>query len=98
MSQNKSSPTAPTTAEGGSFEQKLAELEQLVEQLESGQLELAESLQHFRQGVELGSQCRAMLDQAQQVIEQVLSSANDGSDSRAGSPFNPDSEHDERSD
>ena len=94
VSQKKSSQTTPVVAEGGSFEQKLAELEQLVEQLESGQLELAESLQRFRQGVELGSQCRAMLDEAQQVIEQVVSSTNDANDT---GPLSPDSERGETS-
>lgn len=73
MTQKKSSQNAKPASEDASFEQKLTDLEQLVEQLESGQLELAESLQRFRQGVELGGQCRAMLDEAQQVIEQLVS-------------------------
>ncbi|GAB4170137.1 MAG: exodeoxyribonuclease VII small subunit [Wenzhouxiangellaceae bacterium] len=58
------------------FEQKLAELEAIVEGLESGQLELAESLKRFERGVELARECRAMLDQAQQVIEQLSDDAS----------------------
>ena len=77
MSQKKSSPDLQPAVDRTSFEQNLADLEQLVEQLESGQLELAESLQRFRQGVELGRQCREMLDEAQQVIEQVVSQSAD---------------------
>lgn len=55
-----------------SFETTLAELESLVEQLESGELELADSLDKFKRGIELGKQCRTMLDQAQQTIDEVM--------------------------
>lgn len=57
-----------------SFEKTLAELETLVEQLESGELELADSLDKFKRGIELSKQCRAMLDQAQQTIDEVMES------------------------
>ncbi len=57
-----------------SFETTLAELETLVEQLESGELELADSLDKFKRGIELSKQCRAMLDQAQQTIDEVMAS------------------------
>ncbi len=57
-----------------SFEKTLAELETLVEQLESGELELADSLDKFKRGIELSKQCRAMLDQAQQTIDGVMAS------------------------
>lgn len=63
--QNKSQP---------SFEKTLAELEALVEQLESGELELADSLDKFKRGIELSKHCRAMLDQAQQTIDEVMAS------------------------
>lgn len=59
-------------AEQPSFEKKLEELERLVEQLESGELELADSLDKFKRGIELSKQCRAMLDQAQQTIDEVM--------------------------
>lgn len=54
-----------------SFEQQLAELEQIVEQLESGDLELADSMQKFKRGVELSQACRNMLDEAQQTVEEI---------------------------
>ena len=57
-----------------SFEKTLAELEALVEQLESGELELADSLDKFKRGIELSKQCRAMLDEAQQTIDKVMTS------------------------
>lgn len=57
-----------------SFEKTLAELETLVEQLESGKLELADSLDKFKRGIDLSKQCRLMLDQAQQTIDDVMTS------------------------
>jgi exodeoxyribonuclease VII small subunit len=54
------------------FEKALAELESLVEKLESGELALDESLADFRRGVELTRQCQAVLDRAQQSVEQLL--------------------------
>lgn len=73
MTKNASAASAPPTAADG-FERKLAELESLVEQLESGELALADALDRFRRGVELGRDCRAMLDEAQQLVDQLLSS------------------------
>lgn len=58
-----------------SFEQKLAELEGLVEQLESGELELAESLERFKTGIDLSRQCREQLDQARRTVDQVMADA-----------------------
>jgi len=55
-----------------SFEQTLAELETLVEQLESGELQLADSLEKFKRGIELSKQCRVMLDKAQQTVDEVM--------------------------
>lgn len=71
-------PSSETRPDG--FEHKLAELESLVEQLESGELELADSLQRFQRGVELSRECRRMLDEAQQTVEQVMREDGDASD------------------
>lgn len=96
MSQKKSTPSANADIEETSFEQKLADLEKLVEQLESGQLELADSLERFRQGVDLGRKCREMLDEAQQVIEQVVSRSTDqGGDQGADAATTPTTESSE---
>jgi len=54
------------------FEEALSELELLVEQLESGDLSLDQSLQQFKRGVELTRHCQGILDQAQQVVEQLV--------------------------
>ena len=57
-----------------SFEQALAELTQLVEKLESGQLSLEDSVAAFETGVKLSRRCEALLDSAEQRL-QTLSDA-----------------------
>ncbi len=66
-----------STQEAG-FEQALSELENLVEQLESGELSLDQSLQEFKRGVELTRHCQGILKKAQQNVEQLIE-ANDES-------------------
>jgi exodeoxyribonuclease VII small subunit len=61
------------------FEKSLEELEQLVEQLESGDLSLDESLKQFRRGVELTRHCQSVLERAQQTVEQLLDPADESS-------------------
>jgi exodeoxyribonuclease VII small subunit len=68
------------------FEKALAELEALVEKLESGDLPLDQSLADFRRGVELTRQCQAVLDQARQSVEQLL----EPEDETSATPFVPD--------
>jgi len=55
------------------FNKGLIELEEIVNKMESGDLELEESLKLFEQGVELTRQCQAALNEAEQRIS-VLSS------------------------
>ena len=59
------------------FEASLAELETIVEQLESGDLPLEESLKLFETGVKLSRECRDRLSQAERRIE-VLMKDGDG--------------------
>ncbi|RDH42701.1 exodeoxyribonuclease VII small subunit [Zooshikella ganghwensis] len=58
------------------FEQSLQALEKLVEQLESGELSLEESLQTFEQGIKLTRQCQEALKEAEQKV-QLLVEKND---------------------
>ena len=60
MPRKKSSPP--------SFEQSLAELEQIVERLEQGEQSLEESLQDFERGIELTRNCQQALEQAEQKV------------------------------
>ncbi len=61
------------------FEKALEELESLVEQLESGDLSLDESLKQFKRGVELTRHCQGVLDQAQQTVEKFINTDDESS-------------------
>ena len=50
------------------FEAALAELDQLVEKMESGQLPLEESLSAYQRGTELLKFCETVLKDAEQKI------------------------------
>src|SRR5690606_39147039 len=54
------------------FEQSLAELQQLVERLEGGELSLEESLNAFEQGIRLTRDCQSALSQAEQKVQMLL--------------------------
>ena len=54
------------------FEQSLAELQQLVERLESGELSLEDSLTCFEQGIGLTRECQTALSQAEQKVQMLL--------------------------
>ncbi len=51
-----------------SFETALADLEQVVADMESGKLSLEDSLASYKRGAELLSFCRSRLDDAQQQV------------------------------
>lgn len=55
-----------------SFEQGLAELETIVEQLEHGELPLEKSLELFEKGVKLSDTCRKQLQEAESKVEILL--------------------------
>ncbi len=58
------------------FEQSLTSLEQLVEQMEKGELSLEASLAAFEEGIRLTRECQTILDQAEQKVH-ILTSKND---------------------
>jgi exodeoxyribonuclease VII small subunit len=66
-----------------SFEQAIAELETLVEQMEAGSLSLEESMTAYRRGAQLVTYCRQSLAFAQQQVR-VL-------EGELLKPFEPDS-------
>ena len=61
---NADAPSAPV-----SYESALQELEALVQQMETGQLPLAELLSGYQRGAELLTYCRAQLDAVEQQIK-----------------------------
>lgn len=54
------------------FEATLAKLEALVQEMESGDLSLEESLSKFEEGVNLTKQCQKALDSAKLRIEKLM--------------------------
>ncbi|HEV8168214.1 MAG TPA: exodeoxyribonuclease VII small subunit [Pyrinomonadaceae bacterium] len=58
--------------QGRTFEASLEALEQIVRQLEDGDLSLEKSLELFEQGIRLSRECQQRLDQAERRIEILL--------------------------
>ena len=54
------------------FEDSLEELEQLVEQMEQGEISLEESLKSFERGVKLTNTCQKALQDAEQKVQILL--------------------------
>jgi exodeoxyribonuclease VII small subunit len=70
VSENQASPSS----ENGSpcppnFEQALEQLQQIVHQLEEGEIGLAEALDHYEMGIRLLKQCYGLLERAERRIE-----------------------------
>ena len=57
------------------LEKSLADLENLVEELESGDLPLEKALKKFEDGIKLTRGCQAALKEAEQKVEILLKSA-----------------------
>jgi exodeoxyribonuclease VII small subunit len=58
------------------FEDALKRLEDIVEKLESGSLELEESIQLFEQGVKLSLYCQQQLKQAEGRVQRLVKNLN----------------------
>ena len=58
--------------ENMSFEQALAELERIVQQLESGEVELERSIQIYERGAALRAHCDAKLKHAELKVEKIV--------------------------
>jgi len=61
-------------SKGIHFEQSITELEEIVRQLEKGELTLEDSLKQFEKGIGLARKCQDVLNQAEQKIE-ILTAA-----------------------
>lgn len=75
-------------AEHLTFEQALAELEQLVQEMESGNLELERALQLFERGIQLVRYCNEQLDAAELRVRQLAPDAIPGEEPSL-TPFEP---------
>ncbi|MCI5938933.1 MAG: exodeoxyribonuclease VII small subunit [Bacilli bacterium] len=50
------------------FEELLKELEEIVKELESGNLSLDDSIKKYQKGIELSAECQKMLEDAKSII------------------------------
>ena len=55
-----------------SFEAKMAELEEVVNVLENGDMNLEDSLVKFEEGMKLAKECNNMLEEAEKKITVLL--------------------------
>ena len=60
------------------FSQALQQLETLLAQLESGEIELEEAMELFEQGSALAERCREMLANAEQRLEELTPAEPEG--------------------
>ncbi|TBL79870.1 exodeoxyribonuclease VII small subunit [Paenibacillus thalictri] len=71
-----------------SFEQAMEKLEQIVTQLENGDVPLEKAIELFQEGMKLSQLCGQKLEQVERKIEVLLE--DEGSLTKK--PFNPDGE------
>jgi exodeoxyribonuclease VII small subunit len=64
-----------TAKKSFNLEKSLADLESLVEELESGDLPLDKAMKKFEEGIKLTRGCQAALKDAEQKVEILLQSA-----------------------
>ncbi len=54
------------------FEQSMKKLEQIVQELESGDLPLEDAMKKFEEGIKLSNQCSEKLDETEKKITLLL--------------------------
>ena len=64
-----------TATKNFDLEKSLADLESLVDELESGDLPLEKAMKKFEEGIRLTRGCQAALKEAEQKVEILLKSA-----------------------
>ncbi len=64
-----------STTKNINLEKALADLEELVEELESGDLPLEKAMKKFEEGIKLTRSCQKALKDAEQKVEILLKSA-----------------------
>lgn len=59
-----------------SFEEKIKELEEIVDKLDGGNVSLEESILLFEKGVKLSKACQRMLNSAEKKVNVLLTDEN----------------------
>ena len=60
-----------------SFEEKLDELEKIVNKLETGQVPLDDAIEEFKKAMDLVKECDEKLNSAQEAIAKIVTENND---------------------
>ena len=68
-------PAGQNEEEGPSYEQSFARVEELVKELESGELSLKDSIRKYEDAVKSMNRCYELLDEAQKKIELLVKDA-----------------------
>lgn len=76
QSSSKKSSQPPADIAALSFEAALAELEAIVQKLESGSVDLEESINIYERGTQLKAHCEAKLNAAREKVEKITLSAD----------------------
>jgi exodeoxyribonuclease VII small subunit len=63
-----------------SFEEALEKLEKIVQDLESGDLSLEDSVKSFEQGIELSKLCKKKLESAEERVKKIVEKEGGGFD------------------
>ena len=71
-----SDPISATDIAAMSFEDALAELEQIVRRLEAGQVKLDEAIRCYERGARLRRHCEGKLEEAQQRVDRIVVGAD----------------------
>ena len=66
----------PADVAAMSFEEALAELEQIVRRLEGGQVKLDEAILSYERGALLKRHCESKLNEAQQRVDRIVIGAD----------------------
>jgi exodeoxyribonuclease VII small subunit len=68
------------------FEQSLQQLEQIVSELESGELPLEQAIRKFEEGIELSKFCAQKLEETERKITLLMQAGTEGAVEK---PFDP---------
>lgn len=86
MAKSSETETIPADIAALNFEQALAELDKIVAQLESGKVDLEQSISIYTRGTQLKRHCEAKLKAAQERVEKIVVGA-DGAVSAQAAKF-----------
>ncbi|EDX75701.1 hypothetical protein MC7420_6356 [Coleofasciculus chthonoplastes PCC 7420] len=81
IASSRTHPADPSLPQSWNYEATVTQVETIIEQIERGELELAEVFDQFASAVEYLRQCEAFLQQRQQQMDLLIETLTDESDS-----------------